>query len=62
MLGEQNVHGIVPMQPKDPQKTPAVFACSFEIAGRGQLSINARVRPASPILQDLHPDLSKWAQ
>lgn len=62
VLRVENVHGIVPMQPRDPQKAPAVFECSFEIAGRGQLSMNARVRPASPILQDLHPDLMKWAQ
>ena len=62
VLGEQNEHRIVPMQPKDPQRPRAFSRCSFEITGRGQLSMNARVRPASPILQDLYPDLVKWAQ
>jgi starch phosphorylase len=62
VLHEQNEHRIVPMQPRDAQKAPGVFACSFVIAGRGQLSMNARVRPASPILQDLYPDLTKWVQ
>ena len=61
VLHEQNEHRIVPMRPKDAQKAPGVFECSFVIAGRGQLSMNARVRPASPILQDLYPDLTKWA-
>jgi hypothetical protein len=61
LLQEQNEHRIVPMRPKDAQKAPGVFGCSFETAGRGQLSMNARVRPASPILQDLYPDLIKWA-
>ncbi len=62
VLHEQNEHRVVPMQPVDAQKAPGVFRCAFEIAGRGQLSMNARVRPASPILQDLYPDLTKWAQ
>ncbi|MCX5644078.1 MAG: alpha-glucan family phosphorylase [Phycisphaerae bacterium] len=62
LLREQNEHRIVPMQPKDAHKAAGVFECSFVIAGRGQLSMNARVRPASPILQDLYPDLTKWAE
>ncbi len=62
VLTEQNEHKIVPMRPKDTAETPGVFGCSFDIAGRGQLSMNARIRPASPILQDLYPDLVKWAQ
>jgi len=62
VLHEQNEHRVIPMQPKETQKTPGLFGCAFEIAGRGQLSMNARIRPASPILQDLYPDLTKWAQ
>ncbi len=61
LLPEQGEHRVVRMQPKDTQKTRGVFGCSFEIAGRGQLSMNARIKPASPILQDLYPDLMKWA-
>jgi hypothetical protein len=62
VLHEQGAHRVVPMQPLHAQKAPGVFGCTFEIAGRGQLSMNARIRPASPILQDLYPDLVKWAQ
>jgi starch phosphorylase len=62
VLTEQNEHRIVPMRPKNAAETPGVFGCAFDIAGRGQLSMNARIRPASPILQDLYPDLVKWAQ
>jgi len=50
------------MQPKNTPEALGVFGCAFDIAGRGQLSMNARIRPASPILQDLYPDLVKWAQ
>ncbi|MCL5281650.1 MAG: alpha-glucan family phosphorylase [Planctomycetes bacterium] len=62
MLSEQNERKIVPMRPKNAAETSGVFGCAFDIDGRGQLSMNARIRPASPILQDLYPDLVKWAQ
>ncbi len=62
VLAEQNEPKIVVMRPKTPAEAPGVFGCGFDIAGRGQLSMNVRVRPASPILQDLYPDLMKWAQ
>jgi starch phosphorylase len=62
MLAEQSERRIVPMRPKDSAETLGLFGCAFDIAGRGQLSMNARIRPASPILQDLYPDLVKWAQ
>ena len=35
---------------------------SFEIAEHGLLGVNARIRPADPVLRDLHPELIKWAQ
>jgi starch phosphorylase len=61
LLQEQNEYKVIPMQPKDAQKAPGVFGCIFEIEGRGQLRMNARIRPAAPILQGLYPDLIKWA-
>jgi starch phosphorylase len=61
VLREQNEHRVVRMQAQDAQKSRGVFGCTFEIAGRGQLSMNARIKPASLILQDLYPDLIKWA-
>jgi starch phosphorylase len=60
-LQEPSEHRVLRMQPQDAQKARAVFSCAFEVAGRGQLSMNARIKPASPILQDLYPDLIKWA-
>ncbi|MCU0915834.1 MAG: alpha-glucan family phosphorylase [Planctomycetes bacterium] len=61
ILQDRSEHRVVPMQPRD-AGTAGEFVCTFQIAGRGLLSMNARVRPASPILRDLHPDLLKWAQ
>jgi starch phosphorylase len=61
MLRDTNEHRVIPMQPKDASGNRLVFSCGFEIAGRGLLSINARIKPSSPILQDLHPNLVKWA-
>jgi len=62
MLRDTSEHRVIPMRPKDTSHRPSVFECGFEIAGRGLLSINARVKPSSPILQDLYPALVKWAQ
>jgi starch phosphorylase len=62
LLHDQNELRTIPMQPKDTEETPGVFACTLEITGRGLLSLNARIKPADPILQDLYSDLVKWAQ
>ena len=62
ILQEQDGHKVIPMRPNDAKKGSGEFVCAFEIAGRGMLSVNARIRPASPILRDLYPDLMKWAQ
>ncbi|MDH7598603.1 MAG: alpha-glucan family phosphorylase [Sedimentisphaerales bacterium] len=37
------------------------FEATIQISGYGKQQINARIRPADPILQDLHPELIKWA-
>ncbi len=61
MLRDTNEHRVIPMRPRNASDRPVVFECGFEIAGRGLLTINARIKPASPILKDLHPELVKWA-
>lgn len=61
LLRNTNEHRVIPMRPQDNSHRPVVFGCDFEIAGRGLLSINARIKPSSPILQDLYPDLVKWS-
>jgi len=59
---EQNERRVIPMRPRDNGAHPMVFECELEMAGRGLFSVNARIKPASPILQDLYPELVKWAQ
>ncbi len=53
---------VLPMTPEDTGGPARSYTCSFDIAEHGLLSMNARVRPLDPVLQDLHPELIKWAQ
>ncbi len=62
LLHDQNEPRVIPMRPKNVATIALVFECEFEMAGRGLFSMNARIKPASPILQDLYPELVKWAQ
>jgi glycogen phosphorylase len=62
LLHEQNEHRVIPMRPRDTGAAPIVFECEFEAVGRGLFSVNARIKPASAIVQDLYPELVKWAQ
>ena len=50
------------MQPVSAQKSLITFGCTFEIDGFGTQSLNVRVKPASKIVQDLHPELVKWKE
>ena len=52
---------LIPMTVEDGDGPSRSFSCSFDIAKHGLLSMNVRVRPADPVLQDLHPELIKWA-
>jgi hypothetical protein len=61
MLRDSREHRVISMRPGETSQGPVTFKCGFELAGRGLLSINARIKPASPILQDLYPQLVKWA-
>jgi len=62
VLHDQNEHWVIPMRPRNTGTTPVVFECDLDMAGRGLFSVNARVKPVSPILQDLYPEWVKWAQ
>ena len=53
---------IIPMDLKDRSGNTVRYRCSFAIKGYGKQTFNARIRPADPIVQDLHPELIKWAQ
>jgi starch phosphorylase len=63
MLDNNTRFKIIPMQViENTEDTIANYACSFEIEGYGLQNMNARVRPANKIVQDLHPQLVKWAE
>ncbi|OHB64516.1 MAG: hypothetical protein A2Y77_09190 [Planctomycetes bacterium RBG_13_62_9] len=62
MFRDRSEHVVVPMRPRDAGRSPIIFECEFEVSGRGLFSMNARIKPASLILQDLYPELVKWAQ
>jgi len=53
---------LIPMTVGDTEGSSRSYTCSFDIAEHGLLSMNVRVRPADPVLQDSHPELIKWAQ
>jgi glycogen phosphorylase len=53
---------ILPMEPGEFRGASRMYTCAFNIEGHGLLNVNVRVRPADPILRDLHPELIRWAQ
>ncbi len=64
MPADRQTFKIVPMQLKSKQSASnlVVYECSCKIEGYGVQLISARIRPADPIVQDLHPELIKWSQ
>ena len=53
---------IIPMEPGEARGASRTYTCAFNIEVHGLLNMSARLRPADPVLQDLHPELIKWAQ
>jgi starch phosphorylase len=51
---------IIPMPFKSRQGSIAYYECSAKIEGYGVQNISARIRPADPTVQDLHPEMVKW--
>jgi hypothetical protein len=62
VLQDRNEPCVVPMRPRNKGTAPTLFECEFDMTGRGLFSMNARIKPASPILEDLYPEMVKWAQ
>ncbi|MFZ0035475.1 MAG: alpha-glucan family phosphorylase [Sedimentisphaerales bacterium] len=62
MLDNKSKFKIVPMQLQSEENTVAGYQCTFEIEEYGLQNINVRIRPANKIVQDLHPELIKWAE
>jgi starch phosphorylase len=53
---------IIPMEPGEAHGSSRTYTCAFNIDGHGLLNMNARLRPADPVLQGLHPELIRWVQ
>jgi hypothetical protein len=62
MLDNSSRFKVFPMQMERVENMAARYKCSFEIEGYGLQDINVRVKPANEIVQDLHPELIKWAE
>ena len=62
MFNNKSSFKIIPMTLQNRKKTLCRYKCDFEIEGYGLQNINARIRPANEIIQDLHPELIKWQQ
>jgi starch phosphorylase len=61
-MQDEDTFQVVPMHATGAGSRPAVYGCALDIAGRGLASLNTRIRPSAPIVQDLYPELVKWAQ
>ena len=60
--GSRDEFHVLTMAPEAPDGQASPYTCTFEIAEHGLLDMNARLRPADPVLQDSHPELIRWAQ
>jgi starch phosphorylase len=53
---------VIPMQLHARERTLAHYGCSFVTQGSGLQNINVRMRSANQIVQDMHPQLVRWAE
>jgi hypothetical protein len=62
MLDNNSRFKIISTQLQNKSDGSADFTCSFKIEDYGLQNINIRIKPANKIVQDLHPELVKWAE
>jgi len=62
MLDNNSRFKVIPIQLESMENQIARYKCSFEVEGYGLQDINVRIKPANEIVQDLHPELIKWAE
>jgi hypothetical protein len=62
MLDNNSRFKVIPVQLQNKSDGFADFACSFKIEDYGLQNINIRIKPSNKIVQDLHPELVKWAE
>ena len=60
--GDKDEFDVLAMTRGEAEGSSVPYTCTFEIAEHGLLGMSARLRPADAVLQDLHPELIKWAQ
>lgn len=61
LYDKEKTFKIIPMKLKETNEGGSFYECSFKIEGYGPQDINIRVRPADKIVENLHPELIKWA-
>ncbi len=61
MYDQETVYETLPMQPKQRQGNLMYYTYSLEMKGYGSQSLNVRVKPANLVIQDIYPQLIKWA-
>jgi starch phosphorylase len=62
MLDNNTRFKIFPTQLQSRNGDSADYTCSFKIEDYGLQNVNIRIKPADKIVQDLHPELVKWAE
>ncbi|MDD5454991.1 MAG: hypothetical protein PHW62_05805, partial [Candidatus Ratteibacteria bacterium] len=60
LYDEEKTFETIPMELEQTTGNGSFYKCSFKLLGYGPQDINARVRPANKIVENLHPELIKW--
>ncbi|RIH99614.1 alpha-glucan family phosphorylase [candidate division NPL-UPA2 bacterium Unc8] len=59
--GQNEKYKILPMELVESREGTGKYKCSFVMEGYGKQNLNVRLKPADAIVEDLHPELVKWA-
>ncbi len=51
---------IIPLEMTGIENGLARYSGQFKVSGRGSQSLNVRIRPADPVVSEIHPELIKW--
>lgn len=61
LYNQERDYKLVPMQLLKKESGEGHYACSFHIQGYGIQGVNVRIKPAGQFVEELHPELIKWA-
>lgn len=62
LYDQANNYKILPMKLTAAKDGLTYYKHSLKISNYGPQSLNIRIKPADPILQDIHPELIKWIE